>query len=65
MAPLPKKKRSKASQGSHRAHQGMRLTSLGLCPQCRSPKLSHQACRVCGTYNGRQVIAVATPEAAE
>jgi large subunit ribosomal protein L32 len=28
------------------------------CPQCKSPKLPHTACSVCGTYNGRQVLEV-------
>ena len=28
------------------------------CPQCRSPKLPHAVCTVCGTYNGRQVVEV-------
>ena len=27
-------------------------------PQCRSPKLPHAACAVCGTYNGRQILEV-------
>ncbi len=32
--------------------------SLSVCPQCKSPKLPHVACPVCGTYNGRQVVEV-------
>ncbi|MCH7810525.1 MAG: 50S ribosomal protein L32, partial [Chloroflexi bacterium] len=28
------------------------------CTQCHSPKRSHVACAVCGTYNGRQVLDV-------
>ncbi len=28
------------------------------CPQCKQPKRPHFACESCGTYAGRQVIAV-------
>jgi large subunit ribosomal protein L32 len=28
------------------------------CSQCRSPKLPHAVCFVCGTYNGRQVVEI-------
>ncbi len=65
MAPLPKKKRSKASQGDHRAHSALRVRTLGTCPQCRSPKAPHVVCNVCGTYNGRQVLTKSSAPAAE
>ncbi|MEE9284306.1 MAG: 50S ribosomal protein L32 [Dehalococcoidia bacterium] len=58
MPPLPKRKRSKSRVGSHRAHRGLRLINLSRCPQCDSPRRSHQACRVCGTYAGRDVLPV-------
>lgn len=56
MAPLPKRKRSKSRQGTHRAHHGLRLHSLSKCAQCGEPKPPHIACRSCGTYDGRQVL---------
>ena len=28
------------------------------CPQCNQPKLPHHVCTNCGTYNGREVIAI-------
>ena len=34
----------------------LHLQPTSPCPVCGNPKLSHRACRVCGTYNGRQVI---------
>jgi len=34
------------------------LPELVTCPQCRSPRPAHQACPVCGTYRGRDVLAV-------
>lgn len=39
------------------------LPALVPCPQCHSPKPAHQACRVCGTYRGREVISVKAPKA--
>ncbi len=44
------------------AHTAIKLKSLSPCPQCDSPRLPHRACRVCGTYSGRQVIAVGTAQ---
>ena len=62
MPPLPKRKRSKARQGSRFAHSAVVLKSLSPCPNCRSPRLPHRVCTVCGTYSGRTVLEV---EAAE
>lgn len=62
MAPLPKRKRSSSRQGTRMAHTAIKLKSLSPCPQCDSPRLPHRACRVCGTYSGRQVIAVGTAQ---
>jgi uncharacterized Zn finger protein (UPF0148 family) len=32
------------------------------CPQCHSKILSHHACPVCGTYQGRMVLKIETEE---
>ncbi len=58
MPPLPKKKTSKSRQGRRRAHLSIGVPNLIVCSQCRSPKPSHQACPVCGTYRGREVLNV-------
>lgn len=58
MPPLPKKKTSKSRQRRRRMHLNAPLFALTVCPQCRSPRLPHHACPVCGTYRGRIVIAV-------
>jgi large subunit ribosomal protein L32 len=60
MGALPKRKYAKARQGKRRAHLGMIVPSLDLCPQCHSPKLAHHACPTCGSYAGREVIEVKT-----
>ncbi len=56
MPPLPKRKRSTTRNAKRLSHTALRLQSTSACPVCGNPKLSHRACRVCGTYNGRQVI---------
>jgi large subunit ribosomal protein L32 len=62
MGALPKRKYAKARQGKRRAHLGMVVPSLDLCPQCHSPKLSHHFCPTCGSYAGREVIEVKSPK---
>jgi large subunit ribosomal protein L32 len=62
MVPLPKRKYSRARQGERRAHLGLKAASLVDCPQCHTPKLPHHVCPTCGTYDGREVIAIETPK---
>ncbi|MBN1152168.1 MAG: 50S ribosomal protein L32 [Dehalococcoidia bacterium] len=56
----PKKKRSHSRQGKRRSHQALGNPSLMLCPNCKSPKLSHRVCPTCGMYDGRQAVVVTT-----
>jgi large subunit ribosomal protein L32 len=58
MAPLPKRKYAKARQGKRRSHLSSSSPTMIDCPQCHSPKLSHHVCPTCGSYNGREVIAI-------
>ncbi len=58
MPPLPKKKTSRSRVGHRRMHFSAPLSALVTCPQCRSPRLPHHACPICGTYRGRQILAV-------
>ncbi len=58
MPPLPKRKIAHARQGERRQHLKLSAQALMECPQCHTPKPPHQACPNCGTYNGREVIAV-------
>lgn len=58
MPALPKKKVSKSRQRRRRMHLSAPVAALTVCPQCRSPRLPHHACPVCGTYRGREVVAV-------
>lgn len=58
MGALPKKKISHSAQGKRRSHLRVELPNLMACPQCRSLKLPHHVCQVCGTYKGEQVLDV-------
>ncbi len=58
MAGQPKKRTPHAAQGDRRSHLALKVAALVPCPQCKSPKPSHQACPHCGTYRGRQVIVI-------
>ncbi|GAA1545400.1 50S ribosomal protein L32 [Dactylosporangium aurantiacum] len=55
---VPKRKMSRSNTRSRRSQWKAVAVQTQPCPQCRSPKLPHAACSVCGTYNGRQVIEV-------
>ncbi|MBI3976560.1 MAG: 50S ribosomal protein L32 [Chloroflexi bacterium] len=56
MPPLPKRKTAHARQGERRSHLALQLKSLILCSQCRSPKMPHRVCPVCGTLNGMEIV---------
>ena len=53
---LPKGKISKARKHSRRANWKLSLPGIVECPQCHQMKLSHRVCKLCGYYNGVQVI---------
>ncbi len=55
---VPKRRMSRSNTRSRRAQWKVSAVATVACSQCRSPKLPHTACSVCGTYNGRQVIQV-------
>ncbi len=57
---LPKKRHSSARGGRRRTHWKIAKTSLVPCPQCKTLKKPHQVCPVCGTYAGRQAVAIKT-----
>ncbi len=58
MAPLPKRKRSKASSRSHRATGPVGVASIVECPHCHRPMQMHHVCPACGFYRGRDVLNV-------
>lgn len=56
--PVPKRKMSRSNTRHRRAQWKATVVATVPCPQCKSPKLPHAACNVCGVYKGRQILAV-------
>lgn len=56
--PNPKRRHSKSRRDKRRTHKHLAAPNLMACPQCQEVKRPHHACMSCGTYNGREVIAV-------
>jgi large subunit ribosomal protein L32 len=59
---LQKRRHSSSRQGKRRGEQKIHVSSISLCPNCKSPKLPHRVCPVCGFYNGRQVVQMEAKE---
>ncbi len=55
--PNPKRRHSKQRTAKRRTHYKAVPATTMACPNCGSAKLSHAACRECGYYNGRRVLA--------
>jgi len=63
--PLPKRKTSHSRTSRRRAaNWKMSLPSVGECPRCRQPRLSHHVCLSCGFYGKRMVLERKTKVAA-
>ena len=60
--PLPKRRHSKTRGRKRRTHWTLAGINLVPCPQCKSPKVLHNVCKVCGHYDGKQVIEIKLKE---
>jgi large subunit ribosomal protein L32 len=60
--PVPKKRHSNTRTNKRRATWKIHPVTIGKCPQCGSPVLPHNACRNCGTYQGRAVLKIEAVE---
>jgi large subunit ribosomal protein L32 len=52
----PKRRWSKARTGKRRSQWKLSLPALADCPQCHELKLPHRVCKLCGYYDGKEVI---------
>lgn len=52
----PKKKLTSTRSGNRKSHDALKATSLNVCQNCKSAKLPHRVCSVCGFYNGKKII---------
>jgi len=56
---VPKRKTSKARRDKRRSSVWkLSVPNLVKCPKCGAFRLSHRVCKSCGSYNGREVLAV-------
>ena len=62
---VPKRRKSHARQGNHRAHDTLTLPKLESCSHCHEPKQIHHACPNCGYYGGREAVRIKPPSARE
>ena len=55
---VPKCKVSKARRDKRRgSNWKLSAPSVSVCSKCGEPVMPHRACKACGNYNGRQVVA--------
>jgi len=54
--PNPTRRHSKTRRDKRRTHYKAKAPTTGVCPQCGTVKLPHNACPECGYYNGRKVV---------
>lgn len=58
---VPKKRTSSSRRNMRRAHDHIIFkASVEACPECGELKLRHNLCESCGTYRGKQILAVDT-----
>ena len=65
---VPKRRTSASKRDMRRAaNEKIVAPNLVPCPNpdCGRPSLPHRVCPSCGYYNGRKVLEIAQPEAAE
>lgn len=55
---VPKRKTSKARRDKRRANWKLLVPGMVACPNCGELKLSHRACKACGSYKGKEVVSV-------
>jgi large subunit ribosomal protein L32 len=54
MAPLPKKKHTRARKGNRNAHNAIKLPASSVCPCSRQERIQpHITCPECGNFKGR------------
>jgi len=53
---VPKQRKTKSRVKQRRANIKLKAPSLGLCPKCKTPVVSHTVCKNCGYYKDNMVI---------
>jgi len=58
---LTKQRQSKSRTRLRRAHDGLPMPGLCVCPNCNEPRQPHRICGYCGHYDGEKVLDLAPP----
>ncbi len=53
---LPSKRSTKSGKRRRLAYYKQSKRKLQICPKCKKPVRSHQACSFCGSYRGREIM---------
>ena len=53
---VPKRRVSKTRKLQRRSHDGLKVTSYTVCPNCGAKVLPQHVCAKCGQYDGQQVL---------
>lgn len=56
---VPFRRTSKMVKRKRRTHKKLSMPGVSTCANCGEIKLSHRACKACGSYRGKDVIQVA------
>ena len=59
MSICPKNKSSKARRDKRRANWKMSAPNLVKCSKCGALMMPHRVCKSCGSYNKKEIVAVA------
>lgn len=55
---VPKRRTSKSKRGHRRSHHHIIPVQVQYCPKCNEPVMPHRLCTNCGSYQGREVVAM-------
>jgi len=58
----PKRQHSVQRQRKRRTHYKTKIASLGPCPNCKKPIISHRVCPFCGFYKGKMIVDLSVTE---
>ncbi|MGE4571761.1 MAG: 50S ribosomal protein L32 [Candidatus Izemoplasmatales bacterium] len=62
---VPKRKVSKQRKRKRRTHFKLHAPAMTVCPNCGEVTLSHQVCKACGFYKGKEVVSQPVEEEVE
>lgn len=58
MGGTPTRHHTKRRRNAGRSHFALKPMNFSACPQCKTLSLSHQVCKDCGFYKGKEEVNV-------